>query len=237
MSPYSGTENMLKRMKDELTKQKSINSSLQNELDSSRGVNGSEAGSRTRNANGRNTPMSDEDGYRSQLSEAQRNTQRLASENQDLHRRLDNLSLEIEELRDKLVDSQRIADARLQHAEELQAEVDRLDNVLRLTRAGDSDAFFREIDSENSALKAENRMLTDKINLLLEEVDQPGYTARSQRESTLSARHDSRNNPDQFETLRNELEDWHARFVPGSNANRPMSDYDEPPHTPTTRLR
>lgn len=233
-----GTENMLKRMKDELAKQKTINTNLQNELDSSRGVNGSEAGSRTRNANGRNTPMSDEDGYRAQLSEAQRNTQRLAMENQDLHRRLDNLSMKIEELSDKLVDSQRIADDRLQHAEDLQGEVDRLESALRLTQAGDDDTFVQHLTSENSALKAENRMLSDKINLLLEDVDQTGYGGRSQRESTLSARRDSRASSNNFESLQNELEDWHRRFVPSSNSNRPISDYDEPSRrTPTERSR
>lgn len=222
-------------MKDELAKQKTINTNLQNELDSSRGINGSEAGSRTRNANGRNTPMSDEDGYRAQLSEAQRNAQRLALENQDLHRRLDNLTMEVEELRDKLVDSQRMADARLQHAEELQSEVDRLDSALRLTRSGDSDAFMHQLEEENSVLKTENRMLSDKINLLLEDVE-PGY--RSQRESTLSARRDSRASSNNFESLQNEIEDWHRRFVPSSNSNRPISDYDEPSRrTPTERLR
>lgn len=231
---------MLRRMKDELTKQKTINTNLQSELDSSRGVNGSEAGSRTRNANGRNTPMSDEDGYRNQqLSEAQRNAQRLVKENQDLHRRLDNLAMEVEDLRDKLRDSQRMADDRLQHAEELQAEVERLESALRLSRSGDNDGFLQEMAAENAALKSENRMLTDKINLLLEDVDQHGYGARSQRESQLSVsvRRDSRASSDNFESLRNELDDWQRRFVPSSNANR-LSDYDEPPrHTPTERLR
>ncbi|KAG8901931.1 Negative regulator of mitotic exit, partial [Tulasnella sp. 417] len=172
------------------------------------------------------------------LSEAQRNAQRLALENQDLHRRLDDLSMGVEELRDKLVDTQRIADARLQLAEELQAEVERLDSALRLSSGGDHDAFVRQLASENSALKAENRMLSDKVNLLLEEVDQPGYGGRSQRESTLSTRRDSRASSNNFESLQNELEDWHRRFVPSSNSNRPISDYDEPSRrTPTERLR
>ncbi|KAG8939733.1 Negative regulator of mitotic exit, partial [Tulasnella sp. 408] len=121
------------------------------------------------------------------------------------------------------------------HAEELQAEVDRLDSGLRLSRSGDNDAFMQQLEAENSVLKAENRMLSDKINLLLEDVE-PGY--RSQRESTLSARRDSRASSNNFESLQNEIEDWHRRFVPSSNSNRPISDYDEPSRrTPTERLR
>ncbi|WWD18388.1 hypothetical protein CI109_102838 [Kwoniella shandongensis] len=50
-----GTEKMLKRMKDELNKQKTANASLQSEIDSLRGRS-SEPGARTRDASGRSTP-------------------------------------------------------------------------------------------------------------------------------------------------------------------------------------
>ena len=222
-------------MKDELTKQKTLNTTLQSELDSSRGVNGSEAGARTRNANGRNTPLSDDDGLRNQLMESQRQSTRLTMENRDLHRRLDTLQADVEDLRDNLASTQRESEARLHHAEDLQAEVDRLDHAIRLTRGG-GDAV--QMSSENSALKAENKMLTDKINLLLE-VDQPGYA--DQRASTISARrasHSSSENAIAFESLSNELDDWQRRLASSSGSSRPMSDYDEPPRqTPTERLR
>jgi len=226
-------------MKDELTKQKSLNSTLQSELDSSRGVNGSEAGSRTRNANGRNTPLSDDDGFRNQLSEAQRLTQRLTLENQDLHRRLDDLQAEIEELRDSLSAAQRTAELRLHDAEDLQAEVDRLENSLKLA-GGSNNGTLVQIANENSALKAENKMLTDKINLLLE-VDQPGYGGSNHRDSTISAgraSHSSSENAMAFESLSNELDDWQRRLASSRGSNRPSSEYDDPPaHTPPGRLR
>ncbi|ORY28504.1 hypothetical protein BCR39DRAFT_535012 [Naematelia encephala] len=55
-----GTEKMLKRMKDELNKQKSANSSLQTEIDGLRGRSSTEPGARTRDASGRAAPSSNE---------------------------------------------------------------------------------------------------------------------------------------------------------------------------------
>jgi len=212
---------------------------LQNELDTSRGVNGSEAGSRTRNANGRNTPLSDDEGLRNQLTESQRQNQRLTMENQDLVRRLDSLHAEVEELRDNLAATQRSSEARLQHAEDLQAEVDRLDSALRLPRGGNNETLV-QIAGENAALRAENRMLTDKINLLLE-VDQPGYNGGDHRASAISARRGSRSSSENamaLESLTNELDDWQRRLASSTSSHRPLSEYDESPrHTPTERMR
>ncbi|KAG9001695.1 Negative regulator of mitotic exit [Tulasnella sp. JGI-2019a] len=229
-----GTEKMLKRMKEELTKQKGLNSSLQSELDSSRGVNGMEAGSRTRNANGRNTPLSDDDGNRAQLAEAHRQNQRLGMENQDLHRRLENLQADIEELRDNLLATERNSEARLQHAEE---EIERLETALRSAQDGEDETVLEQLIHENTALKAENKLLSDKINLLLE-VDQPGYDGENNRISGMSERrasHSSSENAMAFESLSNELDDWQRRLA---STSRPVSDYDEAPrHNTIERLR
>ena len=105
----------MRRMKDEVNRQKSLNANLQSELEP-RGGPGSENKSRLRGVNGRNTPLS-EDGLdlRVQLSDAQRQNQRLTSENRDLRRRMESLEQEIENLRNNLVASQREADERLSH--------------------------------------------------------------------------------------------------------------------------
>ena len=227
---------MLRRMKDELTKQKSLNMTLQSELDSSRGINGTEAGSRTRSANGRNTPGSDDEHLRSQLIEAQRHAQRLSMENQDLGRRLEALHSEIEELRDTLVATQRSSDAQVHHAQDLQAEVDRLENALRLTRGGNDDTLV-QVAEENSTLRSENKVLTDRINVLLEQMDQTGYSGNGHRASTLSARrpsHSSSENAVAFETLSNELDDWQRQLGSSASSHRPLSEYDDLLHEQQT---
>ena len=53
-----GTEKMLRRMKEELTRQKQTNATLQADLDGLRGISSTEAGSRTRES-GRATPSSE----------------------------------------------------------------------------------------------------------------------------------------------------------------------------------
>ena len=54
-----GTEKMLKRMKDELNKQKAANAALQSEMDGITGRSSAEPGARTREASGRATPSLD----------------------------------------------------------------------------------------------------------------------------------------------------------------------------------
>ena len=119
----------MRRMKDEVNRQKSLNANLQSELET-RGGPGSENNSRLRGVNGRNTPLS-EDGLdlRVQLSDAQRQNQRLTSENRDLRRRMESLEQEIENLRNNLVASQREADERLSHVEDLEQVIERLESV------------------------------------------------------------------------------------------------------------
>ncbi len=110
---------MLYRMKEELTKQKSINSALQTDLDTLRGATGAREGSRALDAHGTITRLSDDHG----AGEAHRHKLRMEIENPDLHRRLEDLHANAEELRDSLEASQRTASARLQHAGDLQVRL------------------------------------------------------------------------------------------------------------------
>ena len=70
----------MRKMKDELTKQKTMNQSMQAEID-----RGSPS-MRLRGLNGRGTPSSDEGNefLRNQLQDAQRQVQRLNSDNKEL---------------------------------------------------------------------------------------------------------------------------------------------------------
>ena len=230
---------MIRRIKDELTKQKGLNQTLQSELDATRGVNGSEAGSRTRNANGRNTPIGDDENLRSQLAESQRQVQRLNMENTDLHRRLDKLQTDMEQLRDDLVATQRTSEARLQNAEDLEAEVERLESELKHSTNEHDENLIEQLTAQNQTLKEDNKMLSDKINLLLD-VDHPSFGA-DRPLSTLSAgraSHTSSDNAMAYESLTNELDDWRRRLASSASSNRPLSDYDHEPRQQTTeRLR
>ncbi|KAK8858500.1 hypothetical protein IAR55_002727 [Kwoniella newhampshirensis] len=78
-----GTEKMLKRMKDELNKQKTANASLQSEIDSLRGRS-SEPGARTRDASGRSTPSGIFASSASETAELQRKLQTLQNQHTKL---------------------------------------------------------------------------------------------------------------------------------------------------------
>ncbi|KAG8918271.1 Negative regulator of mitotic exit [Tulasnella sp. 418] len=208
------SERVIRQVKEELNKQKSANQSLQSDLDAARGVNTSEAGSQTRNANGRNIPLSDEDGPR--VVQAQCQVHHLQLENQDLRRRVEALQSELEEVRDNLVAAQRASEAKLQHAEDLEAEVKHLENAMKLSRNGAHDKSLTEqLTAENIALKNENKILLDKINVLLE-VDQPGFDTM-RRTSTLSNRcpasQSSSENAMALESLSNEIDHRQRRLA------------------------
>lgn len=96
---------MMRKMRDELSKQKIVNTQLQTDLDAARGGRGGD--SRSRSVNGRNTPSADEEALRGQFVESQRLAQRLHAENKELRLRIDNLGKDLEVLRDNLVASQR----------------------------------------------------------------------------------------------------------------------------------
>lgn len=153
------TEKMLRRMKDDLTKQKSANTVLQAELDILRGTNSSEAGSRTRDANGRNTPVLDDDSLRAKLLDAQRQVvalSKLSSDHQSLT--ADHATLKEEHGRLKEVYSQDLDEAN-NRIDQLQAEVDRLGQL----SAGAGDV--KRLEAEYEDLKTENEDLQRKIRV------------------------------------------------------------------------
>ncbi|KAG7450113.1 uncharacterized protein BT62DRAFT_961698 [Guyanagaster necrorhizus] len=225
-----GTEKMMRRMKDELTKQKNMNTTLQSEFDAIRSGR-SPIDPRLRGVNGRSTP-SDEgsDQMRTQLVEAQRQLQRLHSENRDLRTRLESMERELEVLRDNLVASRRESDDRLVQTEELQHEVDRLKSSLVIARGGNQETLLEKLSNENVTLRRDNEQLTHKIGLLLE-VDQPTF-GQGRPMSGVSARRTSTSSSENalaFEHLSSELDDWQRQLASSMSTRRPLSGFDSEP--------
>lgn len=220
----------MRRMKDELTKQKQVNSNLQSELDAGR------PGSRARGINGRSTPSSDEghEAIRGQLVDTQRQAQRLNNENRDLRLRLDSVEKDLDALRDNLLVAQRESDDRLVRVEELEHDVQRLQASLVVARGGHDETLMEKLSNENTNLKRENEQLSHKIGLLLE-VDQPafGHGARpisgvsgvSHRRTSTS----SSENAMAFEHLSSELDDWQRQLASSMSSRRPLSDLESEP--------
>lgn len=224
-----GTEKMMRRMKDEVTKQKNLNATLQSELEVVRGGSSLENGSRSRGVNGRNTPLSDDgsESMRVQLADATRQNQRLTSENKDLRRRIESIEQDIENLRNNLAASQREADERLSHVEDLEQEIERLESALSVARGGHNASELERLATENTALKRENEQLSQKIDLLLED-DQSAF-GRDRPLSELSEQHasDVSSAEDAYQHLSNELDDWQRQLASSMSARRPLSDMEE----------
>lgn len=215
----------MRKMKDELSKQRALNQNLQGEL------SGSESSSRIRGLNGRGTPSS-EDGHdiiRNQLSDAQRQVQRLNTDNRELRDRIDTLEGDLERMRDNVIASQRDSDERLSRIEELEQDLERLQNTLVIARGGHDETVLEQLSNENSKLKHENEELSHKIGLLLE-VDQPAFghgrpiSGISERRASTS----SSENAMAFEHLSSELDDWQRQLAASSISRRPM-DFDMTP--------
>ncbi|KAH7914794.1 hypothetical protein BJ138DRAFT_1143277 [Hygrophoropsis aurantiaca] len=222
-----GTEKMMRRMKDELTKQKAANSTLQADLDAARGRSSTEPNSRNRGVNGRSTPDDGHEHFRAQLVEAQKQTQRLNGENKDLRLRIESLEKDLEIMKDNLVLSQRESDDRLARVEELEHDVERLNATLVVYRGGSDATTLEQITNENTNLKRENEQLSHKIHLLLE-VDQPSYSHN---------RPPSMSSSENFEHLSNELDDWQRQLASSMSTRRPLSDFDSQPHLGHERSR
>ena len=201
----------MKRMKEELGKQKSLNQSLQSEMDGAR----VDSPSRLRNVNGRNTPLAEEgaDTFRLQLADAQRQNHRLTSENKDLRRRVDSMEQDLANLRTNLTASQRVADERLVHVEELEQEIERLERM----------------EAENSTLKRENEQLQKKIILLLDD-EQTGF-GRDRPVSEISERPVSQSssieNDMAYESFSNELDDWQRQYASSLSTRRTLGEVDD----------
>jgi chromosome segregation ATPase len=227
---------MMRRIKDELTKQKNQNTSLQSELDAVRGggvVSPTPGGSRLRGVNGRTTPSSEDShsdhNVRSQLIETQRTAQRALSENKDMRSRIAALEKEVENLTDSLVASQREVDDRRARIEDLEQEIERLQSSLVVARGGHDETLLEQLSSENLLLKRENDELSHKIGLLLEV--EPSY-GRNRPVSGVSDRRASTSSSENamaFENLSNELDDWQRQLASSMSTRRPLSDYDSEP--------
>lgn len=163
-----GTERMLRRQKEDAKKQKLINTALQAELDAIRGVDSSEAGSRTRDANGRNTPNLDDassESLRLKLSDAQRQLGQLAKLSSD-HQALTADHTQLKEEHGQL------KEAYIQEMEQANDRIDGLQKEIeRLVQANASMQDSKRLQIEYEDLKAENEDLQRKIRLLLDAQD------------------------------------------------------------------
>lgn len=220
----------MRRMKDELGRQKAANTTLQNTLNS---YNGGESNGRV---NGRNTPSSEDDGIRTQLADVQRQNQRLSHENQELRKRIESMERDQNDLRNNIVAIQRESAERLSHAEDLEQEIERLEAALKVARGGNNESVLERLVNENTVLKQENEQLSRKIDLLLEDDqfgrDRPISNISERRVSTSSSE-----NALAYENLSNELDDWQRQLATSMSSRRPMSDTEDRVYTDHQRTR
>jgi len=206
---------MMRRVREELNKQKSINTALQADVEALR--SGRPGDVRSRSVNGRSTPSSEDDTVRTQLLDSQRQAQRITAENKELRLRVEHLEKELELLRENLHAAQREADDRFNQVEELQRDLERTRATLEIVRGGTDETFLEKLNNENGRLRQENEDLSRKIGLLLE--DQSGYDRRpmSGRLSTSSSE-----NALAFEHLSSELDDWQRQLASSMSGRRPI---------------
>ncbi|KIJ46380.1 hypothetical protein M422DRAFT_66743 [Sphaerobolus stellatus SS14] len=223
---FRHTEKMLRRMKDELSKAKTVNQDLQGELTVLRG--GSPSGSR-KNVNGRGTPGSDDgtDVLRSQLKDLQGQNRTLTQTNSELRQRLDNSQEDVDRIRESWRKAREEAEDRFLSLQDLEAEVERLRASLTAARGGQRESYLEQLSSENASLKRDNEELSHKIELLLA-VDH-GDFGRNRPLSSVSENRVSRSSDDneaELASLSQELEMWQRRMAGTDSLNRRPSDYD-----------
>ncbi|KAG6854225.1 hypothetical protein C0991_009243 [Blastosporella zonata] len=226
-----GTEKMMRKMKEEMERSKSLAANLQAELD-----NRDKSPDGAARVNGRSTPSSQEESLRTKVAEAQKQSTRLQAENKDLRQRLETLEKDLELLRDNLVASERQSDDRFSQIEELQHDVERLQSSLVIARGGHDETILEKLSNENTTLRRENEQLSHKIGLLLE-VDQPPF-GQGRPISGVSARRTSTSSSENalaFEHLSSELDDWQRQLASSMSHRRPLSEYDSAPVTERTR--
>lgn len=232
-----GTEKMMRRMKEDYAKSKALNEKLQSELDASRGITSSEAGSRTRGATGRNTPQSDEghDTLRGQLVESQRSLQRMTADRNELRRQLEALQRDLEQSREDLVIAQSESSEREIQIEELEARVRELEQALSLARNGSDETVVERLTNENAALRREKDLLSHKVHILLD--DQGGYEHGDRPISGISRR-ESQASTENGMTQFDSFEDWQQRVNSRTSTNHRESDYEpSTSHAPHERAR
>ncbi|KAI0027318.1 hypothetical protein K488DRAFT_61970 [Vararia minispora EC-137] len=229
------SERVNRKLKDELVKQKGANTTLLAEIESLRGSPGAGDSNGSRRINGgRGTPMSDDgrtsESLRSQLIDAQRQTQRLVNDTKDYRLRIDSLEKDLAHMRDNLIAAQRESDERLTRVEELEQDVERLQSALVVTRGGMNESLVEQLSNENNNLKRENEQLQHKIGLLLED-DQPAF-GRDRPISGVSmsdrpASHTSSEAPAYGDRLSmgGDLDGWQRQFANSLN-RRPLSEFE-----------
>lgn len=170
--PIRTTDKLLRRYKDENVKIKAQTSSLQGELDAIRGTNSSEAGSRTREVTGRNTPTIDEspESLRKQLVDSQRQLYQLNKISQDNQA----LTAESADLRAEVA---KLKDAYTQELDESHARVTDLEKeLLRLQQAAPD---VRRLKTDLAAVRSENAELRQRVQHLLDSQEYDGDEPRA----------------------------------------------------------
>ncbi|KZV74942.1 hypothetical protein PENSPDRAFT_625398 [Peniophora sp. CONT] len=231
------TEKINRRLKDELVKQKGLNTGLLSEVEQLRGTSGGadSTGSGSRRTNGRGTPDNTSEILRGQLIDAQRQTQRLMNDNKDCRLRIDSLEKDLAHMRDNLIAAQREADERLGRIEELESESERLNSSLNVARGGHGESLVEQLSNENASLKHENEQLQHKIGLLLED-DNPAFGRdRPISGISVSDRPVSHGSSDVLaygdRASVGDFDSWQRQFAESLNRRPLSSEYE--PYTPT----